>query len=157
MVLEENMINLWSLASADPSHTSKWWGEPGEGSGERSGLPSKGQQFCPGLFVRLSLLIHPRNIHKISSMCRPLDIQFIQSCLHPTRLNVVPCSCSSELFLLRGKCPESGRGDVALGNGEEMTYNALLKGEDNWQGLIQLETGVHWDQRNKQRPELSWV
>ena len=69
-------------------------------------------------------------------MCWVLEIRFFHSSLQLTVLNDAPCSRGSKLSLHSAKCPDADNGGLPSGNGEEMSYNPLLQGEGNWEGLI---------------------
>lgn len=150
VMLGENMISAWSAASVNHSMISKWWGKPGEwgcfglgGRWGKFGIRIARPAILPWfLSIGLSLFIHSKNIHKISSMCQTLEIQFIHSSFHSTMLNVAPCSCSSKLSLNSGVCPDARSAALASGNGEEMSKKPLPGGGGNWKGPAELEFGA---------------
>lgn len=108
-------MNLWSSLSAKSSNISKRWGEPGE-EGEYESRVGKGWSYnCRARNSALnsdywvvSLLIHSRNIHKISSMCWTLEIQFAHLSFHLTMLNVPPVHATPSCLHIVAKCSDAG-------------------------------------------------
>lgn len=90
MIPDENIINLWASALADPSNAFKGWDETGdwevggwEGQWGKVGIITARPILLPQLLsFGLNLFIHSRNIYEISSMCWTLEIQFIYSFFH---------------------------------------------------------------------------